>query len=440
MSDAIIPAPDGMVEFPCDAERLDNGNTLITDAGDEAGLGSEVVEVDPAGNIVWRYGDGLRFAHSAKRLASGNTLISDTTNNRVIEVTPDGQIVLDSDHWSDGTGTLSDGSRLHYPNDAHQLDDGRLIVTDRNNDRYVICNRDGSAAVPSRVEIEHPHNADMLPNGNVILADSDGDRVLEVDPDGATVWSWAGAPGSKLRWPRDCDRLDNGNTLIGDSKNSRAIEVNPDGNVVWQYAIDHFANVYDVDRLPSGNTMLTDQQHHTVLEVDPLGKVVWQFNNYRRVRPVYDELVNPAMTDLDDEDGLPAGWLLSTRLSEGGGEMAWATEGGRRVPGVAFDRLGALCLQQTVRVEPGQPCVLTGAVRAEDVKGVAFLQIAWLDAAWGFVSDVLRCPKSKLLQGTTEWIDAKVSGTAPPQAVAADVRLFIGGAGKAFCRDLAFSH
>jgi hypothetical protein len=43
----VIRGARGMIEFPGNAERLPNGNTLIADGGDELGLGSEVVEVDP---------------------------------------------------------------------------------------------------------------------------------------------------------------------------------------------------------------------------------------------------------------------------------------------------------------------------------------------------------------------------------------------------------
>jgi len=44
----------GVLEFPCSVERLDNGNTLIADAGSESGRGSEILEVDQDGNLIWR--------------------------------------------------------------------------------------------------------------------------------------------------------------------------------------------------------------------------------------------------------------------------------------------------------------------------------------------------------------------------------------------------
>ena len=88
--------------FPCGVERLPNGNTLIADAGDLRSAGSKVLEVSPLGEIVRRYTGDLVFAHSAERLANGHTLIADTNNNRVIEVTPSGDVAFTSDAWGGG--------------------------------------------------------------------------------------------------------------------------------------------------------------------------------------------------------------------------------------------------------------------------------------------------------------------------------------------------
>ena len=38
---------------------------------------------------------------------------------------------------------MSDGSRFNYPNDAHEINPGNYLVTDRNNDRALIVNKDG---------------------------------------------------------------------------------------------------------------------------------------------------------------------------------------------------------------------------------------------------------------------------------------------------------
>ncbi|NLD71269.1 MAG: PQQ-binding-like beta-propeller repeat protein, partial [Chloroflexi bacterium] len=371
------------------------------------------------------------------RLPNGNTLIADTNNNRVIEVTPEGEIAFSSDDWGGGSGRLSDGTHLAYPNDAHLLDDGTLLITDRNNDRCVIASRDGVALWAYAHKVSHPHNADPLPDGNVLMADSDGRTILEVNRAGRVVWSYGDGTPETLCWPRDADRLGNGNTLITDSKNNRVIEVTPGGQVVWEYAVDHFANFYEADKLPDGNVLISDQQHKQVLEVDPTGAVVWQWHNYSMERPVNARLVNGAFRDRD-LDGLPSGWILATRLAEGGGEVIW-DEGcsPRPCPGIAYDRLGAVYLQQYVEAAPGQRYTCTGQLRVAGlVEGVAYLQIAFVDAWGGYVGDVLTQPKGHPFSGDSDWAQDTFEAVAPPQTVCAEVRICITGPGKLWARGL----
>lgn len=423
--------------FPCDVERLANGNTLITDAGDLQSAGSKVLEIDPWGRIVWRYTGNLRFAHSAKRLANGNTLIADTNNNRVIEVTPEGQIAFTTDEWSAGSGLLSDGSHLHYPNDAHLLDDGTLLITDRNNDRCVVATRDGQVVWEYAEGIRHPHNCDPLPNGNVLIADSDGRAVLEVNRAKRVVWSYGAGRPELLAWPRDADRLPNGNTLITDSKNHRVIEVTPAGQIVWQYAVNYFANFYEADKLPNGNVLISDQQHKQVLEVDGAGQVVWSWRNYTMERPINPRLVNGSFRERG-ADGLPTGWILATRLAEGGGEVIWDEDAHPRpCPGIAYDRLGAAYLQQYVAATPGQRYTFTGQVRTAGLKtAAAYLQLAFVDDLGGYVGDVLTQPKGQPFSGDTDWTQDTFEAVAPPNAACAEVRLCITGPGRMWVRGL----
>ena len=130
-----------IVYFPCSVQRLNNGNTLITDAGNELGSGSKIVEINLLGDTVWSYEKDLFFAHSAERQVDGSTLITDTGNNRLLLISYKGYLELDSSEWSSSTGRMSDGSKLNYPNDAHQINDGVYLITDRNNDRAIFVNK-----------------------------------------------------------------------------------------------------------------------------------------------------------------------------------------------------------------------------------------------------------------------------------------------------------
>ncbi|MHC4916504.1 MAG: hypothetical protein ACYTGB_13535 [Planctomycetota bacterium] len=427
---------EGILEFPCDVERLPDGNTLITDAGDELGEGSEIIEVTPEKEIVWGYRGGLKFAHSAKRLESGNTLIADTNNNRVLEVTSAGETVWTSDDWGGGDGKLSDGSHLHYPNKAKVLRDGNLCITDRNNDRALVVSRGGGVVWQCAGKLKHPHNATILENGNMLIADSDGQYVKEFTPAGEEVWSYGDGTADVLNWPRDADRLENGNTLITDSKHARIVEVTPGGEVVWEYKADHYANYYDADRLESGNTLLADQQHQQVVEVNPAGEVVWCFRNFTRPYEVVEKLVNTRFEEWG-EDGMPVGWHLCLRLGEGGGKFVTKeTAAGKKVPGLEFDRAGGVWLQQTRTVVPGKNYRVSGLVSTENLDGVACLQLAFADEKGAMFCDGADTPKSSLFSGDTPPSREIFAARAPDGAATADVRLFISGKGRVFVEEL----
>ena len=84
---------------PNDAQVLANGHVLVFDNGVDS-AGSRVIEVDPKnGEIVWTYeGDPPSSFHteikgSAQRLANGDTLITNADDGEIIEVTSDGEIV-----------------------------------------------------------------------------------------------------------------------------------------------------------------------------------------------------------------------------------------------------------------------------------------------------------------------------------------------------------
>ncbi|MFW6155415.1 MAG: PQQ-binding-like beta-propeller repeat protein [Planctomycetota bacterium] len=426
----------GILEFPCTATRLPDGHTLVVDAGDETGAGSEVIELDGRGQIVWQYGGGLRFAHSAVRTRDGNTLIADTTNDRLIEVSPDKRIVWTTEHLGDGDGRLSDGSRLHYPNNALELDDGTLLVTDRNNDRCLIIDHHGQVLWQYAEGIKHPHNAEQLGSGNILIADSDGNRIVEVTPDKRIAWTYGDGSPEMLSWPRHARRLDDGNTLITDSKNARVIEVTPGGDIVWQYRVDYLAKFYSAEKLANGNVLIADQQGHQVLEIDPGGTTAWMFRNYVYPTPIFPRLRNGSFKKRA-ADGLPEDWSLYTRFSEGGGGLIWGEDArGRPCPGLRYDRNGALCLQQTIAATPGMIYHMAGQIRTEDLRGAACFQLSFIDARGAAVYDAPDIPRGETFDGTTDWTPSTLEAVAPPAATAVEVRLFLTGRGKAWVKGL----
>lgn len=434
----VIPtfySPPGMLDWPCGVERLSSGNTLIADGGYWSGLGSEVLEVDRLGRVVWHFSEGLFFAHSAKELKNGNILISDTGKNRVLEVERTGNLIWTSEGWGGGSGRLSDGSHLSYPNDAEGTTEGTILISDRNNNRIVEVDREGSI-IWLYDKLKHCHDADRLPDGNTMVASSDENRVYEIDPDGKVVWSYGDGSPAVLNWPRDADRLDNGNTLIADSKNHRILEVDKSGKIAWSFDLRSFCMPYEADRLPNGNTLVSLQQRRQVIEVDPSGSIVWGFRNYFQGH-IKEQLRNGDFEQESQLDlGNPAHWTKCPLLCEGKPpQFFWDSivrYSGKNSIGLEYYGTGSVWWQQTVRVRPGKLYRLTDMVKTIELDGFAQTHVAFLNNLGGFFTTPDLMPHTRPRKRNTDWMWDSIEIRSFGESTAADIRCSIIGKGKAW--------
>lgn len=91
-------ALSGMFRQQHEPRLLDNGRILLFDNLGDGGR-SRVLELDPASQrIEWQFDNShaelySRYCGLAQRLSNGNTLITETDEGRVLEVTPDHRIV-----------------------------------------------------------------------------------------------------------------------------------------------------------------------------------------------------------------------------------------------------------------------------------------------------------------------------------------------------------
>jgi len=259
---------------------------------------NRIVEIDVETNeIVWNYSWYDAFihyheVHDADRLENGNTVIIDMGNNRVFTVDRSGEIRWEwqaENHITPGTdfyeeygGPKKEGpeSDWTHMNDVDRLDNGNFQLSIRNFDVLLEVDPETNEIVdvigePRGVEGNDPilheqHNPQRLEEwGTVLVADSEANRVIELDVENeTTVWKYGGK--GTLNWPRDADRLPNGHTLITDSLQFRVIEINETGDVVWEFHPkqgDKRGIPYEADRIglpeepggpPGWNLNLTD--------------------------------------------------------------------------------------------------------------------------------------------------------------------------------------
>lgn len=152
-------------KYPAVAQRLDNGNTLIVATGSNIVYELRSSDYDPEelfngftmDSVVWDYDSNQPIY--AKRLDNGNTLIAERGNNRAIEVDANKNIV-----WQ----TPSDMGIVDITT-VDKLNDKRLI-TDQGNLGTVVLNESNDTVWECIGGI----NAIFTPEGNILIAYPDG--------------------------------------------------------------------------------------------------------------------------------------------------------------------------------------------------------------------------------------------------------------------------
>jgi len=433
----VLAKTDYFLDRPLEIEILENGNFLVADGGgwDWTNQGSELLIINRNKEIIWNFKDSLVFAHSAHRFSNGEIVITDTTNDRIIAVDKKAKkIIWTSQDWGGGTGKLSDGSKLDYPNEALETDNKTILVTDRNNDRVLEIEKDGQVLWQYK-GLKRPHNASQIEENEFLVSDSEKNRVIIINRKGQILWQFDGGE-EKLNWPRDVEKINNGNFLITDTRNHRVVEITESKEKVWEFK-DGLYWPYEAERLENGNTLICDSQNRRVIEISPDKKVVWHWRLGEPAKPGRFE--NGSFEK--EESGFPKGWIKADLLAEGEGKFS--LDGSQAYDGQKSARLdyqgeGFIFWLQRISVIPGQKYQLSGFVKTdleEDGRSWARYELWWENENGGFVGQPLVSSKS---EGKLNWTKREWSGAAPQGAIAVNIRALMTGSGTTWFDDIVW--
>ena len=275
------------------------GNILITDQ-----FNNRVIEIDPAGNIVWQFGSGpgnttpsaMIGTNDAERV--GNlTLMAGTgipagvvthckkgcADNRVLLVDQRGNIV-----WQYGqfNVTGSGPNQLNTPVQNTYMPepngDDHVLITDQGNGRIIEVRRSDKAIVWEYDGLNNPNSAELLTNGNILIADENNNQALEVThaTPSTVMHTYTTAGATAFSGVAFASRLPNGHTLITDANNSRIVETDETGADFWHFYTNARAgsNASPAPtravRLAGGDTLISDQFNNQVIRVDASGNIV----------------------------------------------------------------------------------------------------------------------------------------------------------------------
>jgi len=250
------------IDDPDDIQVYAPGKLLVNQEGY-----NRVVAIDMATkSITWSYGhlghpaEGsgaasltgsgyINLPDDSFRLPNGDVLIDDANNQRVIAVTPTGQVawqygVIDSKTHIGVPGTIP--GYLIGPNDDVPQPDGNLLITNVGNDAVphshsvVEITASGRTLWRMALPTQYPSDTMKLPDGSLLVADwvSPG-HIYLFGPAGHLRWNFTPTGAHQLNHPSSAQLLPNGDVLICDDHNDRIIVVQPtgptSGSIVWQY-------------------------------------------------------------------------------------------------------------------------------------------------------------------------------------------------------------
>jgi hypothetical protein len=225
---------------------LPNGNVLIA-------FGNRVEEVTVDQQVVFRYtlDPSNKEIGTAERLYNGNTLVTELgPNPRLLEIAAPADAVSDSKV----DGKIVSEIKLDPETDnahmqtrmARQLRNGNYLVPHLLAFAVKEYTPEGRVVRTIRTDLEElggrpaenwPFTAIRLDNGHTVLSLTHGNKVVDVDGSGSVVWKLTNADvDGLLKDPCGSQRLANGNTVVGSHAATTGIsmiEVTPENKIVW---------------------------------------------------------------------------------------------------------------------------------------------------------------------------------------------------------------
>lgn len=227
---------------------LPNGNVLLA-------YSNRVEEVDRMGKLIWKYSlDPInREIGTAQRLYNGNTLITELgAKPRLLEFDSEAQVIRNEFPLQPETDNAHMQTRM-----ARQLRSGNFLVPHllafavkeyTPSGEIVRTFKTDLESIGGRPAENWPFTAIRLDNGNTLISLTHGNKVIEINQAGEIVWQVNNQDVNGLfKDPCGCQRLANGHTVVGSHAANQGIsmvEVNVDKKIVWTSEHPYAAGVH----------------------------------------------------------------------------------------------------------------------------------------------------------------------------------------------------
>lgn len=201
--------------------------------------------------ITWSYGHpGIKGAapgylntpDDAFQLPDGTVEVSDIVNQRVIFIDPRSNKIV-RQYGTTGRRGHAPPRLLNAPDGAYPTPDGGLLVTEigwgHGTTSYLDrISAQGTLDYSIKTDMTYASDGNLTPDGNVIAVDYQKPGAVEIfSPQGKVLWRYrvTSGPGT-LNHPSNAIVLPNGEILVCDDWNDRVLVIDPaTRRIVWSY-------------------------------------------------------------------------------------------------------------------------------------------------------------------------------------------------------------
>lgn len=265
--------------------------------------GGHLIEVTPSKQVVWQYPpEGTAGASATGPALAISDAFFSPDGGSVVATAEHQDVVARIDYYAQRIGWRfgvagqpgADATHLDYPDDAHTLPQGNVVVADIRNCRVLTIAPAGTVLASwgapqagycktdlGKGAFGYPNGAAPQPDGSILLSFSADDHIALLSPSGKVLWDVT-APNLYGGFVSDAQLLPGGDILVcGYGNPGSVVRFNRQG-VLWHYFVPSGAGAL-VDPttalpLPGGDVLVADSGHNRVVVIDPsTEQIVWQY-------------------------------------------------------------------------------------------------------------------------------------------------------------------
>jgi len=221
-----------------DGYVLSNGNLLLTLSKNKTYPGGAVVEVTRDQKVVWEYKGTQTEVNTAVQLDNGNILLTEAGNNpRLLEVARDGSIKVEIPLGCQVTNHHMQSRMARKLPNGHYLVPQDKTVREYDASGKVVWERKSPESTADNRSFCCLRNA----AGHTLISLTVGSHIIEVDQAGKIVWELRDGdlPGVPVNRTTALSWLPNGNIVFSNyaarAPQPKLVEITHEKKVVWTY-------------------------------------------------------------------------------------------------------------------------------------------------------------------------------------------------------------